>query len=78
MTGRIVDAIVLAIQAPVTSPEATSGTWSNLPGAIVLLIPLAIAGALYISSRLAKPDPSREVAGREGAVSRTLAKKEAD
>jgi hypothetical protein len=78
MTGGFVDALVLAAQAPVTSPEAASGAWSNLPGAIILLIPLAIAGALYISSRLAKPDPSRETVRREGAVSRTLENKAAD
>lgn len=64
---------VVCAQTPQPSP--TVSTWSNLPGAIILLIPLAVGGALYVSYKLGSPDPTDRPVRREGAVSRTLAEK---
>jgi hypothetical protein len=52
--------------------------WGNMPGAVVLLIPVAIGGALYLGRRLSRHDPEDDAPKREGAVSRTLARKTED
>jgi hypothetical protein len=48
-----------------------------MPGAVLLLIPIAIGGAIYLSYKLGRPDPDESRPRREGAVSRALARKDA-
>ena len=43
-------------QSPLPSPEAGADIFGNMPGAVILLVPLAIGGALYLSYRLGRPD----------------------
>jgi hypothetical protein len=54
--------------------EGGTDIFSNMPGAVILLIPILIGGALYISRRLGPRDDERASTRREGAVSRTLAR----
>ena len=81
--GRVVRGLLIAAAlvfalpafAAAQSPEASEApsTFDNMPGVIILLIPLAIGAALYLSYKLGRTD---EEAGprREGAVSRALAR----
>jgi hypothetical protein len=63
---------VAAAQSP--SPEAGADVFGNMPGVVILIIPVAIGAALYLSYRLGRGD--EEVGPkREGAVSRALARK---
>jgi hypothetical protein len=87
MGGRFVRGLALAAtlfvamaasasaQTPVPSPEAGTDIFGNMPGAVILLVPLMIGGALYLSYRLGRPDEDVR-ARREGAVSRALARRE--
>jgi hypothetical protein len=55
--------------------------FGNMPGVVYILIPLAIAGAVYLSRELGKrvDDDADGPERRQGAVSRTLARqKETD
>ncbi|MEX2393869.1 MAG: hypothetical protein WD826_05260 [Actinomycetota bacterium] len=63
--------LVAAAQATTDGPNI----WGNMPGAIVLLIPIVIGGAIYLGRRLSRSDPTDDAPKREGAVSRTLARR---
>jgi hypothetical protein len=63
--------LAAAAQATADGPNI----WGNMPGAVVLLIPLAIGGVIYLGRRLSRTHPEDEGPKREGAVSRALAKK---
>lgn len=63
------------------SPAAGTNVFGNMPGVVYILIPLAIAGAVYLSRELGKrvDDDADGPERRQGAVSRTLARqKETD
>ena len=68
--------IALPGMAGAQSPEPTAGpsVFDNMPGVVILIVPVAIGAALYLSYRLGRGD---EETGpkREGAVSRALARK---
>jgi hypothetical protein len=55
--------------------QADPNIWGNMPGAVVLLVPIAIGAAIYLGRRLARQAPDDEAPKREGAVSRTLARR---
>jgi hypothetical protein len=57
------------------SPAASEGpdVFGNFPGAVFLLVPIVIGGALYVSRRLGPQDDEAAAPRREGAVSRALA-----
>lgn len=61
-------------QAPTDAPDAGPDVFGNMPGAVFLLIPLLIGGAIYVSRRLGPNDHDDEAPRREGAVSRALAR----
>jgi hypothetical protein len=61
-------------QAATPQPDTGPDLWSNLPGALVIGIPLAIFLALYISRRLGRTDDGDREPRRVGAVSRALAR----
>jgi hypothetical protein len=52
--------------------------WGNLPGALVLGIPLTVAIAAYVSYRIGRREKTRAPVRREGAVSRVLSRHEDD
>jgi hypothetical protein len=62
-----------ASPAPDTGPDV----WGNMPGAVLLLVPIVIGGALYISRRLGPRDDDATSNRREGAVSKALARQAA-
>jgi hypothetical protein len=55
-------------------PANTPDVWGNLPGALVIGIPLAIGLAIYISRALGRKDAGGPERRRVGAVSRALAR----
>lgn len=82
--GRVTTALTVAVgvalamtstayaQSP--APEdAGPDIFGNMPGAVILLVPIVIGGAWYVSRRLG-PRTDDEPTRREGAVSRTLAR----
>ena len=56
------------------SPAPPSSAWDNLPGGVLLLLPIAIGGAAYVSRRLAGPPDAEQQPRRVGAVSRALSR----
>ena len=60
-------------QSPAPDDGGTD-VFGNMPGAVILLIPILIGGALYISRKLGPQDDEATSGRREGAVSRTLAR----
>lgn len=77
-TTAIAACVVLLLPAVALaqSPAPDDGgadVFGNMPGAVVLLVPIVIGGALYISRRLGPQDDGTSKR-REGAVSRTLAR----
>ena len=87
MLGRIAGALAVIACVLLTSPmlavaqspapEQNTGpdVWSNMPGAVVLLVPVVIGVALYLSYRIGGGRSDTEPTGREGAVSRALAQR---
>ena len=87
--GRLIRAVVCAIvlalasasqalaQAPTTAPDTGPDVFGNMPGAVFLLVPLLIGGAVYVSRRLG-PEDEDTTPKREGAVSRALARQRKD
>ena len=83
--GRIASTLLLtcvALMSPAVayaqSPAPDDGgpdIFGNMPGAVLLLVPLVLLGAWYISRRLGPPDDDADSGRREGAVSRTLAQR---
>jgi len=63
--------VIAYAQSPAPD-DAGPDIFGNMPGAIVLLVPLVLFGAWYISRRLGPPDDDADSGRREGAVSRTL------
>jgi hypothetical protein len=78
LTAFVVLASPLSALAQSPAPEGDGGpnVWGNMPGVIVVLIPLAIGVALYLSYVLGGGRSSEPEAGRQGAVSRALARRE--
>jgi hypothetical protein len=87
MVGRIASTLLLvacvALMLPAVayaqSPAPDDGgpdIFSNMPGAVILLIPLVLLGAWYVSRALGPRDDEADSGRREGAVSRTLAERE--
>ena len=85
--GRIASTLLLAACIALTgvttayaqSPapdDAGTDIFGNMPGAVILLVPVLIGGALYISRRLGPRDDEATSTRREGAVSRALAQRE--
>ena len=70
-------ALAMASTAYAQSPapdQTGPDVFGNMPGAVLLLVPIVIGGALYVSRKLGpRPDESASTR-REGAVSRTLAR----
>ena len=65
----------VAALAQSPAPEASGpDVFGNMPGATILLVPIVIGGALYISRRLGPRADAATSRRREGAVSRTLAR----
>ena len=87
MVGRITRVLLASValavatatrvlaQAPTTAPEAGPDVFGNMPGAILLLIPILIGGAVYVSRKLGPQDDEASTHKREGAVSKALARK---
>jgi hypothetical protein len=85
VVGRIASTLFFACVALMTpalayaqSPTPDDGgtdIFSNMPGAVLLLIPLVLLGAWYISRALGPQDDEADSGRREGAVSRTLAQR---
>ena len=68
-------ALAMPVVAYAQSPAPDDGgpsVFSNMPGAVILLIPLVLGGAWYISRALGPRDDDADSGRREGAVSRTL------
>lgn len=64
-------------QAPTAAPDTGPDVFGNMPGAVFLLIPLLIGGAIYVSRKLG-PEDEDTTPKREGAVSRALARQRKD
>ncbi len=68
-------ALTTASVAYAQSPAPDDGgtdVFGNMPGAVILLVPIVIGGALYVSRRLSPRDDEAASGRREGAVSRAL------
>lgn len=70
LTVLAAPAISLAQSPAPSEPDI----WGNMPGALILLVPLALGGAFYLS-RFLSGSPDEPAERREGAVSRALARK---
>ena len=68
-------ALALA-QTPAPETDTGPDVWGNMPGAVLLLIPIVIGLALYLSYRVGGSHADEQPTGREGAVSRALALRE--
>jgi hypothetical protein len=62
----------VAAQTPAPDDGGTD-VFGNMPGATILLVPIVLGGAYYVSRRLGPRDDG-STTRREGAVSRTLAR----
>jgi hypothetical protein len=71
--GALFVAMPAAASAQSPTPSGETDVFGNMPGIVYLLIPLAIAGALYLSHKLSGTDEPTESDRRVGAVSRALA-----
>ena len=70
----VVFAMTSAAYAQSPAPDDTGpDIFGNMPGAVILLVPIVLGGAWYVSRRLG-PQTDDESTRREGAVSRTLAR----
>ncbi len=58
--------------------SAGTDVFGNMPGIVYLLIPLVIAGAIYLSRELGRTEEAAEPERRQGAVSKALAKQKED
>lgn len=86
MVGRITRVLLASVtlaaatatrafaQAPTIAPETGPDVFGNMPGAVLLLIPILIGGAVYVSRKLGPQDDETTTPKREGAVSKALAR----
>ncbi len=65
-------ASVLA-QSPSPGADEGADVFGNMPGVVILLVPLLIGAALYLSYKLGRGDEETGPS-REGAVSRALSR----
>ncbi len=71
-------ALMTPASAYAQSPAPDDGgpdIFSNMPGVVLLLVPLVLLGAWYLSRALGPRDDEADSTRREGAVSRTLAQR---